>query len=203
MNIQELDFAKGNGLIPVIIQNHLNGAVLMLGYMNEEALQQTEQTGKVTFFSRSKSRLWTKGETSSNYLIVKEILKDCDNDTLLVKAEPAGPVCHTGKDTCFGDIEADNWQFLQKLESIISDRKQNPVEGSYTTSLFNKGINKIVQKVGEEAIEVVIESKDQNDDLFKNETADLLYHLMILLEEKGFRMSDIAMILEERHQTNY
>lgn len=199
MNIQELNFAKGNGLIPVIVQDHSNGAVLMLGYMNEEALAQTEQTEKVTFFSRSKNRLWTKGETSGNYLIVKSVLKDCDNDTLLIKAAPVGPVCHTGKDTCFGDLEKDDWQFLRELESIISDRKQNPVEGSYTTSLFNKGINKIAQKVGEEAVEVVIESKDQNDDLFKNETADLLYHLMILLEHKGFKMSDIVKILEERH----
>ncbi len=199
MNVRELDFDKGEGLIPAIIQDHLNGAVLMLGYMNKEAFEQTQQSGKVTFFSRSKTRLWTKGETSGNYLIVKDILIDCDKDTLLVKAEPTGPVCHTGMDTCFGDIDEDSWYFLKKLESIISDRKQNPVEGSYTTSLFKKGINKIAQKVGEEAVEVVIESKDNNDDLFKKETADLLYHLMILLEEKGFKLGDIIEVLEMRH----
>ncbi len=199
MNIQELDFEKGNGLLPAIIQDHSSGAVLMLGYMNHAALEQTEKTGRVTFYSRSKERLWTKGETSGNYLIVKDLIKDCDNDTLLLKVDPQGPVCHTGQDTCFGDIEGDDWQFLKKLESIIADRKQNPVEGSYTTSLFDMGINKIAQKVGEEAVEVVIESKDQNDDLFKNETADLLFHLMILLEEKGCKMSDIAKILETRH----
>jgi len=198
----DLDFNKGNGLVPAIIQDASNLSVLMLGYMNEEALAKTEDSGKVTFFSRTKNRLWTKGETSGNYLIVEEIIPDCDNDTLLIKATPRGPACHTGEDTCFGPKQADNLQFLNKLQSIIKDRKANPSDGSYVSSLFDKGMNKIAQKVGEEAVEVVIEAKDSNDDLFKNEAADLLFHLMILLEEKGYQLSDVADILGERHLDN-
>ena len=199
MGLESLNFDKGNGLIPVIVQDAENSVVLMLGYMNSEALEKTEKTGKVTFFSRSKGRLWTKGETSGNYLMVSSITPDCDLDTLLIKAKPVGPVCHTGKDTCFGDVELSGLEFLRHLQDIISDRKVNPKSGSYTTSLFEKGVNKIAQKVGEEAVELVIESKDDNKELFKNEAADLLYHYMILLEEKGERLEDIIGVLQERH----
>ncbi len=199
MGLESLNFDKGNGLIPVIVQDAENSVVLMLGYMNSEALEKTEKTGKVTFFSRSKGRLWTKGETSGNYLMVSSIAPDCDLDTLLIKAKPVGPVCHTGKDTCFGDVELSGLEFLRHLQDIISDRKANPKSGSYTTSLFEKGVNKIAQKVGEEAVELVIEAKDDNKELFKNEAADLLYHYMILLEEKGERLEDIIGVLQERH----
>ncbi len=192
-----LDFEKGNGLLPAIIQDYRNQKVLMLGYMNEEALTQTQKEGKVTFFSRSKNRLWTKGETSGNFLLVKEIVADCDNDTILIQAEPVGPACHTGTDTCFGNNDSKG--FLYQLESVIADRKANPKAGSYTTELFNKGINKIAQKVGEEATEVIIEAKDNNEKLFLNETADLLYHLLVLLQEKNVSLGDVESVLKKRH----
>ena len=196
-----IDFAKGDGLVPAVIQDVHSRKVLMVGYMNEEALKVTKETGKVTFWSRSKSRLWTKGETSSNFLFVEDIKVDCDADCLLVYANPAGPTCHTGADTCFQEKnESSSVLFLQELYGVISDRHDNPSDSSYTASLFAKGINKIAQKVGEEAVELVIEAKDDNDDLFKNEAADLLYHLMVLLKAKNFTPSDIIEVLKERHQ---
>ena len=197
----KVDFKKyTDGLVPAIIQDAATNKVLMLGFMNAEALIKTSELQKVTFFSRSKNRLWTKGEESGNYLFVKEIKVDCDNDTLLIKAEPAGPVCHTGADTCWHEKnEPDN--FLKQLESIITERKNKPTEKSYTSSLFEKGINKIAQKVGEEAIELVIEAKDDNADLFKNEAADLLFHYLILLQAKGFGLDDVVEILKQRHKS--
>lgn len=195
----QLDFTKGDGLIPAIIQDAVTNKVLMLGFMNAEALQKTVNEQIVTFFSRSKNRLWTKGETSGNFLHVVDIQVDCDNDTLLVKAHPDGPTCHTGADTCFNEVnQPDN--FLWKLEKVIQDRKANPKEGSYTTSLFNKGINKVAQKVGEEAVELVIEAKDDNETLFLNEAADLLYHYLILLTAKGYQLQDVIDVLETRHR---
>lgn len=195
----QLDFTKGEGLLPAIIQDDTTGKVLMLGFMNAEALQKTVNEQIVTFFSRSKNRLWTKGETSSNFLHVVDIKVDCDNDTILIKARPDGPTCHTGADTCFDEKnEPDN--FLWKLEKVIQDRKANPKEGSYTTSLFNKGINKVAQKVGEEAVELVIEAKDENEALFLNEAADLLYHYLILLTAKGYQLQDVIDVLETRHR---
>ncbi len=193
------DFSKyADGLIPVIVQDSISNKVLMLGFMNEEALNKTNAEGNVTFFSRSKQRLWTKGETSNNFLLVKEILTDCDNDTLLIKASPTGPVCHTGADTCFNE---NNPSFsLEKLESIIDDRKNNPTSSSYTSSLFDKGINKIAQKVGEEAVELVIESKDENKEKFLAEAADLLYHYLVLLKAKNFKLEDVVTILADRHK---
>ncbi len=193
-----IDFKKGNGLVPVIIQDHRTLQVLMLGYMNEEALLKTEKEKVVTFFSRSKNRLWTKGETSGNYLYVTEILTDCDNDSILVKAKPAGPVCHTGNTACFDEDTAKG--FIYKLEEIIDQRIDNDVASSYTNKLFKKGVNKIAQKVGEEAVELVIEAMDNNDDLFRNEAADLLYHLLILLKSRGLSFSDIEKVLESRHK---
>ncbi|MFN7115225.1 MAG: bifunctional phosphoribosyl-AMP cyclohydrolase/phosphoribosyl-ATP diphosphatase HisIE [Saprospiraceae bacterium] len=199
MNIQQLDFTKSDGLIPAIIQDSATNKVLMLGFMNAEALQKTVNEQIVTFFSRSKNRLWTKGETSGNFLHVVDIQADCDNDTLLIKARPDGPTCHTGADTCFDEVnQPDN--FLWKLEKVIQDRKANPKEGSYTTSLFNKGINKVAQKVGEEAVELVIEAKDNNEELFLNEAADLLYHYLILLTAKGYQLQDVINVLEKRHR---
>jgi len=187
-----------DGLVPAIIQDANTNKVLMLGFMNEAALARTQELKKVTFFSRSKNRLWTKGEESGNFLLLKDIKADCDNDTLLIKAEPAGPVCHTGADTCWDEKNtADN--FLLQLETIITNRKNNPSEKSYTSSLFAKGINKIAQKVGEEAVELVIEAKDNDDNLFKNEAADLLFHYLILLQAKGFALNDIVDVLKERH----
>jgi phosphoribosyl-ATP pyrophosphohydrolase/phosphoribosyl-AMP cyclohydrolase len=165
--------------------------------MNEEALEKTKAEDKVTFYSRSKERLWTKGETSGNFLLVKEIIPDCDNDTLLIKAEPTGPVCHKGTKTCFNEESSKG--FIYQLEEVIANRKANPKEGSYTTELFEKGINKIAQKVGEEATELIIEAKDDNKDLFLNEGADLIYHLLVLLREKGFSLEDIEKVLAERH----
>ncbi|SFP70888.1 bifunctional phosphoribosyl-AMP cyclohydrolase/phosphoribosyl-ATP diphosphatase HisIE [Parafilimonas terrae] len=192
------DFNKfPDKLVPVIVQDALTNKVLMLGYMDEAAYNKTIVEEKVTFFSRSKQRLWTKGETSGNFLLVKEILQDCDNDCLLVKANPVGPVCHTGADTCFN--ETNEGSFLQQLEKIIQSRKETRQEGSYVNSLFKKGINKIAQKVGEEAVEVVIEAKDDNEGLFKNEAADLLFHYLILLNAKGMRLNDIIKVLEARH----
>ena len=196
----EINFDKSpDGLIPAVIQDAETGKVLMLGYMNQEAYDKTI-TGKiVTFFSRSKQRLWTKGETSRNFLHVQEILVDCDGDTLLIKADPAGPVCHTGADTCFDEVNQGKGQFLNYLQNIIHDRKVNPSEKSYTTTLFNRGVNKIAQKVGEEAVELVIEAKDENDDLFKGEAADLLFHFLVLLEQKNMNLDDIVAVLKSRH----
>lgn len=194
-----INFRKSpDGLIPVVIQDAATHMVLMLGYMNEEALEKTKEEKRVTFFSRSKNRLWTKGEESGNFLNVREILVDCDQDTLLIKVNPVGPVCHTGADTCFNEanVSAD---FLLKLEAIIKDRKDNPNDTSYTSTLFERGINKIAQKVGEEAVELVIEAKDDNADLFKNEAADLLFHYLILLQAKGFKLNDITKILQIRN----
>lgn len=195
----KINFDKSNdGLVPAIIQDAATKIVLMQGYMNEAALQTTKDSGKVCFYSRSKQRLWTKGEESGNFLLVNEILNDCDNDSLLIKVTPTGPACHTGADTCWNE-KNENENFLTTLEQIITDRKNNPSEKSYTSDLFAKGINKIAQKLGEEAVELVIEAKDNNDDLFKNEAADLLFHYMILLQQKGFLLQDIIGILEERH----
>ena len=193
-----IDFNKSkDGLVPVIIQNYLNNQVLMLGYMNEEAFEKTQELGKVTFYSRSKNRLWTKGEESGNFLEVKNIAIDCDNDTILIKAKPFGPTCHTGSTTCFQEIS--NKGFVYELEQTINDRidlDNDP--DSYTNKLYKKGINKVAQKVGEEAIEVVIEAKDNNDELFLNESADLLYHYLILLKAKGFKLEDVEAILKGR-----
>jgi phosphoribosyl-ATP pyrophosphohydrolase/phosphoribosyl-AMP cyclohydrolase len=186
-------------LIPAIVQDSNTGKVLMQGYMNKAALEETEKTGKVTFFSRSKKRLWTKGESSGNFLLLKNILVDCDGDSLLIKAEPVGPVCHTGADTCWNEKnEADN--FLSYLENVIRQRKNVSPDESYVARLFGKGINKIAQKVGEEAVEVIIEAKDENEDLFLNESADLLFHYLILLNAKGYSLSDIIRILKQRHE---
>lgn len=193
------DFSKyADGLMPAIIQDASTQKVLMLGFMNKEAFEKTTETGKVTFFSRSRQQLWTKGETSGHFLILKEILLDCDNDTLLVKAIPEGPVCHTGADTCFD--ENNNKFTLQYLEAIIQERKNNPVENSHTSDLFKKGINKIAQKVGEEAVELVIESKDDDKGKFLNEAADLLYHYLILLKAKDHSLAEVIDILEKRHK---
>ncbi|MFN8295154.1 MAG: bifunctional phosphoribosyl-AMP cyclohydrolase/phosphoribosyl-ATP diphosphatase HisIE [Chitinophagales bacterium] len=195
------DFSKDiNGLLPAIIQDARTGKVLMLGFMNEESFAKTKESNKVTFFSRSKNRLWTKGEESGNFLEVVDIKLDCDKDTLLIKAEPAGPVCHTGNDTCWNEKNQDDYSFLHELERIIADRKLNPKEGSYTNSLFNTGLNKIAQKVGEEAVEVVIEAKDKNDVLFKNESADLLFHLLVLFAEKNISLNEVLAVLKERHK---
>jgi phosphoribosyl-ATP pyrophosphohydrolase/phosphoribosyl-AMP cyclohydrolase len=193
------DFNKGEGLIPAVIQDDRTKEVLMLGYMNEEAFAETKSNGLVTFFSRSKKRLWTKGETSGNHLKFISAKLDCDRDTLLIQAIPAGPVCHQGTDTCFGESSAKG--FIYELEATIKDRKENPQEGSYTTSLFNKGMNKIAQKVGEEAVELVIEAKDDNADLFKNEAADLIYHFLILLRAKNFELKEIEEILVARQKS--
>lgn len=193
-----VDFSKGDGLVPAVIQHYATKTVLMLGYMNEEALQKTKELGKVTFFSRSKDRLWTKGEESGNFLLLKSIQIDCDNDTLLVQAEPVGPTCHKGTETCFGNVDASG--FVRQLQRIIEDRKANPSEKSYTTSLLEKGINKIAQKVGEEAVETVIEAKDNNDELFLNEAADLLFHYLVLLTAKGKSLEDVEAVLKSRHQ---
>lgn len=191
------DFSKyTDGLVPAIVQDAGTNRVLMLGFMNEEALAQTRSTNKVTFYSRSKQRLWTKGESSGNYLELKEIMIDCDQDTLLVKTVPAGPVCHTGADTCFG--ETNSGFSLQRLEQRIAERKANPVASSYTASLFAAGLNKIAQKVGEEAVELVIESKDNDDSRFLNEAADLMFHYLILLQQKNFRLADVETILAGR-----
>ncbi len=195
-----IDFEKGGGLIPAIVQDDMTGKVLMLGYMNIASLNETKRSGKVTFFSRSKQRLWTKGETSGNYLHFVEVSNDCDGDALLIKAKPSGPVCHTGSDTCFSEVNNANALFLHYLQDIISERKERGDEHSYTRKLFDRGINKIAQKVGEEAVELVIEAKDENDDLFKNEAADLLFHLLVLLEAKNIRLEEVISILQSRHR---
>ena len=192
----KIDFSKG--LVPAVIQDSYTLQVLMVGFMNAEALEKTQREGKVTFFSRSKNRLWTKGETSGNYLFVKDILSDCDNDSILIKVDPTGPTCHTGSTSCFGDETSKG--FLYKLENIINQRIDDNIEDSYTNKLFKKGINKVAQKVGEEAVELVIESKDDNQDLFKNEAADLLYHLLVLLRAKEADLESIEEVLKERHK---
>lgn len=198
-----IDFEKGDGLVPAIVQDAVTHRILMMGYMNAESYQLTLDRGLVTFWSRSRKRLWTKGETSGNFLRVREILVDCDGDTLLVKAIPDGPVCHTGADTCFNEdnqpFEMANSEFLFYLEEVIADRRNNPIEGSYTNHLFSRGVNKIAQKVGEEAVELIIESKDNNKDLFLGEAADLMYHLLVLLSEKGASLSEVVEVLKERH----
>ena len=190
-----------DNLIPAIIQDSETKNVLMLGYMNQEALDQTLTTNKVTFFSRTKNRLWTKGEESGNFLELVSIKEDCDNDTLLVKVKPAGPTCHTGSDTCWQESNNQEFGFISKLENTIAIRKANAdAEKSYVASLFAKGINKIAQKVGEEAVEVVIEAKDNNDDLFLSESADLLFHYLILLQAKGFELNDVVEVLKNREK---
>lgn len=200
----EIDFRKGNGLVPAIVQDAITGKVLMLGYMNEDAYRITKEKGLVTFFSRSRNVLWTKGETSGNYLKLRDMLIDCDKDTILVKAIPSGPVCHTGSDTCFGennrpqDVEGDS--FLFYLQGVIEDRKAHPQEGSYTNKLFSRGINRIAQKVGEEATELIIEAKDDNKELFLGEAADLMYHYLVLLVQKGYSLSEVIDVLKSRHK---
>ena len=194
-----IDFSKyADGLVPAVIQDFNTDKVLMLGFMNQEALEKTEALGRVTFFSRSKQRLWTKGEESGNFLELKTITVDCDNDTLLIKAHPLGPVCHTGADTCWMEKNHSN-NFLSYLEDIIQLRKQASPADSYVASLFAKGMNKIAQKVGEEAVELVIEAKDNDQDLFLNEAADLLFHYLILLNAKVYRLTDVMDILQKRH----
>ncbi|RIH66850.1 bifunctional phosphoribosyl-AMP cyclohydrolase/phosphoribosyl-ATP diphosphatase HisIE [Mariniphaga sediminis] len=199
--IEQIDFNKLNGLVPAVIQDNSTQKVLMVGFMNKEALQKTTETGKVTFFSRTKNRLWTKGEESGNFLNVVSILVDCDKDTLLVKANPVGPVCHTGADTCFSETnkEADI-QFLEYLQSFIDKRKQEMPEGSYTTSLFQKGTSKISQKVGEEAVETIIGAMANDDENFIYEAGDLIYHLIVLLTHKGYRLEDVVKELKKRHK---
>lgn len=198
INSSAINFSKLNGLVPCVVQDARTQVVLMLGFMNEEAFKKTVAEKKVTFYSRSKKRLWTKGESSGNYLTLVDVLLDCDQDTLLIKANPAGPVCHTGAATCFGETNA-TWD-LSTLEAIIHDRKTNPQKGSYTNTLFNAGINKIAQKVGEEAVELVIEAKDNNSELFMGEAADLLYHYLVLLSAKNIRLRDVLGVLQKRHQ---
>ena len=191
---------NSEGLIPAIIQDATTKTVLMLGYMNAEAVAKTLETNKVTFFSRSKQRLWTKGEESGNFLSLKSLQNDCDKDTLLIQASPQGPTCHKGTDTCWGESNTESYGFLSELETIITDRKENASsETSYVSELFEKGLNKIAQKVGEEAVEVVIEAKDDNDDLFLNESADLLFHYLILLQAKGFKLNAVIDVLKSRH----
>ena len=196
-----LDFKKAEGLIPAVIQDAATEKVLMVGFMNEEAYQRTVDSRLVTFYSRTRKRLWTKGEESGNFLDVVDVLADCDNDTLLVKANPRGPVCHTGVDTCFSeDNNHSGIHFLSYLQEFIDKRRQEMPKNSYTTKLFESGINKIAQKVGEEAVELVIEAKDPNNELFLNEAADLMYHFIVLLSAKGFSLKDVADVLNVRHK---
>lgn len=199
----KLDFDKMNGLVPAIIQDNYTQKVLMLGFMNEEAYNKTVETGKVTFFSRTKNRLWTKGEESANFLHVVSIAADCDNDTLLIKANPAGPVCHTGADTCWGEKNEQDIMFLKELQDFIDKRHEEMPEKSYTTSLFKSGVNKMAQKVGEEAVETVIEACNGTDERLIYEGADLLYHLIVLLTSKGYRIEDLARELKERHSETW
>lgn len=196
----KLDFEKYNGLIPAVIQDARTHVVLMVGFMNKEAYQKTVEERLVTFYSRTRKRLWTKGEESGNFLDVIDIKEDCDNDTVLIKAIPRGPVCHTGADTCFFETNAATADFLTYLQDLIDSRKKDLPEGSYTTKLFEAGINKIAQKVGEEAVELVIEAKDNEDTLFLNEAADLLFHLLVLLSAKNYRIEDVVKVLEKRHK---
>ena len=196
----KIDFTK-NELIPAIIQDNETKTVLMLGYMNQEAIDTTKATNKVTFFSRSKNRLWTKGEESGNFLSLVSIKNDCDNDTLLIKVNPAGPTCHTGSDNCWQEANNQEYGFISKLEKTIKERKENAdSEKSYVASLFALGMNKIAQKVGEEAVEVVIEAKDNNDELFLSESADLLFHYLILLQAKSFQLKDVVEVLKSREK---
>ena len=198
--MNKLNFNKGNGLVPAVIQDSTTLQVLMVGFMNDEALEKTIREGRVTFFSRSKFRLWTKGETSGNYLTVKNITADCDNDSLLIMVDPAGPVCHTGNNSCFDNDSSRG--FLFELEKIVSKRIDDNVQDSYTNKIFREGINRAAQKVGEEAVELIIESKDNNPERFRNEAADMLYHLLILLKCKGITLSEIEGVLNERHKKN-
>jgi phosphoribosyl-ATP pyrophosphohydrolase/phosphoribosyl-AMP cyclohydrolase len=193
-----LDFSKGGGLLPAIIQDEKTDVVLMLGYMNEEALARTREEGRVTFFSRSKERLWTKGETSGNFLEVVSIKEDCDQDTLLIRVRPKGPVCHTGADTCFGE-ENRSRHFLDHLAKVIESRKGKEASSSYTASLFQKGIQKIAQKVGEEAVELILEAESGSDERLLNESADLIYHLKVLLSARELSLKDVEGLLRERH----
>ena len=200
-NISLIDFEKLGGLVPAVVQDNQTQKVLMIGFMNAGAVNKTLETGQVTFFSRTKNRLWTKGEESGNFLNVVSVLIDCDNDTLLVKANPVGPVCHTGTDTCFDEKNTNtSVQFLSFLQDLIEKRKLEMPEGSYTTSLFAKGTRKITQKVGEEAVETIIGAMANDDENFLYESADLVYHLMVLLTHKGFRIEDIAAELAKRHK---
>lgn len=200
----KLDFDKMDGLLPAVIQDNTTGQVLMLGYMNQEALEKTQQEGLVTFFSRSKNRLWTKGETSGNTMQVVSIKEDCDNDSLLIKVNPNGPTCHTGETSCFGEEASSRRtkaiQFIAQLEDVIQQRKLNPAEGSYTNFLFDKGINKIAQKVGEEAVETVIDAVAGKTETMKGEAADLLYHLLVLLAASNLELADVVEVLQERHK---
>ncbi|MCU0324186.1 MAG: bifunctional phosphoribosyl-AMP cyclohydrolase/phosphoribosyl-ATP diphosphatase HisIE [Spirosomaceae bacterium] len=201
MSLNNINFDKSpDGLIPAIIQDDLTGKVLMLGYMNQEALEKTQSEKIVTFFSRSKQRLWTKGETSDNFLHVNNILLDCDGDTILIKATPAGPTCHTGADTCWQEQNDGKVLFINRLKHLIRERKNNPSEESYTSKLFKRGTNKIAQKVGEEAVELVIEAKDDNKDLFLGEAADLLFHYLVLLEQKNVDLDEVIDTLIKRHK---
>ena len=201
--MMELDFDKMDGLIPAIIQDNSTQKVLMLGFMNKEAYEKTVETGKVTFFSRTKNRLWTKGETSGNFLNVVSIKADCDNDTLLVMANPCGPVCHKGTDTCWGEKNEQDIMFLKELQDFIDKRHEEMPENSYTTSLFKSGVNKMAQKVGEEAVETIIEACNGTDERLIYEGADLLYHLIVLLTSKGYRIEDLARELKERHSATW
>ncbi len=193
----QIDFSKLNGLVPCVVQDAHSNIVLMVVFMNAEALDKTIRQKRVTFFSRSKQRLWTKGETSGNFLELVDITADCDQDTLLVKAHPVGPACHTGADTCFNEPNS-GWS-IAALEKVIEERKNNPKPGSYTNTLFSSGLNKVAQKVGEEAVELVIEAKDDNKELFLNEAADLMYHYIVLLQAKGFSLADVEGVLKKRH----
>ena len=199
-SLTTLNFQKSpDGLLPAVVQDAVTGKVLMLGYLNEESLAKTQAEGVVTFFSRSKQRLWTKGETSGNFLHVREIRADCDGDTVLIKVTPAGPTCHTGADTCFDEENRGQAGWLNHLKAVIRDRKQQAPESSYTAKLFARGTHKVAQKVGEEAVELVIEAMSQNDELLKNEAADLLFHYLVLLEDRGIDFDEIIAVLRQRH----
>ncbi|MEL7020863.1 MAG: bifunctional phosphoribosyl-AMP cyclohydrolase/phosphoribosyl-ATP diphosphatase HisIE [Bacteroidota bacterium] len=199
LDIDRIDFSKNNGLVPAIIQDADTQKVLMLGYMSAESITKTIAEQRVTFYSRSKKRLWTKGETSQHFLELVDIKLDCDNDSLLVQVRPKGPTCHTGTGTCWGE-KNESADFIHHLERVVQDRKNNPSAQSYTTSLFKKGINKVAQKVGEEAVELVIEAKDDNKELFMGEAADLLYHYLVLLAAKGYTLDEVVEVLRQRHQ---
>ena len=196
----ELDFDKLNGILPVVIQDWDTSKVLMLGFMNQEAYDKTVTDGFVTFYSRSREQLWTKGETSGNYLKVKEIKPDCDSDSLLIKVEPFGNTCHLGKYSCFDETKSDGYEFLSKLEQLLYERLEQMPEGSYTSSLYKKGIDKIAQKVGEEAVELVIEAKGKDRERLVNEAADLVYHMMVLLVYKGYSLGEVVEVLKTRHK---
>jgi len=196
----KITYDKNTGLVPAIIQDAQTKTVLMLGYMNQEAYEKTLETKKVTFFSRSKQRLWTKGEESGNFLNLIDIKNDCDQDSLLISVKPQGPTCHKGTDSCWAEANESQFGFLSTLEEVITSRKNNPSDASYVASLFDKGINKIAQKVGEEAVEVVIEAKDNDEKLFLDESADLLFHYLILLQAKGYTLKDVEKVLKDRHK---